>query len=76
MTSKGDAATKFFLPGGQWTSLPRNSLRTYPPGSQKYGVDKQRSYFVQSTANMAALQSHRLGRASDPDIQAACRAGL
>jgi pimeloyl-ACP methyl ester carboxylesterase len=74
MTSESDLATKVALPGGQALSLPLNSLRTYPNPDQ-FGVTKQRSYYLQSTANMGALQSHRIGNANTPEIAAGYKAG-
>ena len=70
MTSQTDLATKIALPGGQALSLPFNSLRTYDQSDQ-FGIKNQKSYFLQSTANMTSLQSHVVGNEEDPAIAAA-----
>ncbi len=67
MTSQTDLATKLALPGGQALSLPFNSLRAYKQPDQ-FGITKQKSYYLQSTANMPALQSHVVGSAEDAEI--------
>jgi hypothetical protein len=65
MTSTGDWATKLALPIGQYLSLPRNSLREYPRQDQ-FGITNQKSYYLRSTANTAALISHTLQPVTDP----------
>lgn len=72
MTSQTDLATKLALPGGQALSLPFNSLRAYKQ-PDAFGITNQRSYYLQSTANMTALQSHVVGEAEDPEIAKAFR---
>jgi hypothetical protein len=71
MTSKGDTATHLAFPGGQALSLFKVSLRAYPPQGDEFGVANQKSYYLNTAANTAALQSHVIGLDSDPDVQRA-----
>jgi hypothetical protein len=71
MTSKGDTATHFAFPGGQALALFRVSLRSYPPQGDEFGIANQKSYFLHTAANTAALQSHVIGLDSDPEVQKA-----
>jgi len=71
MTSKGDTATHLAFPGGQALSLFKTSLRSYGPRGDEFGITDQKSYYLHTAANTAALQSHVIGLDSDPDVQAA-----
>ena len=75
MTSKGDTATHLAFPGGQALALYKVSLRSYPAEGDEFGIANQKSYFLHTAANTAALQSHVIGLASDPDVQKAMKAG-
>jgi hypothetical protein len=82
MTSKGDTATHLAFPGAQFLSLPKVDLRKYnksgtkTPDVDEFGVADQRSYYLHTAANTAALQSHVIGLDNDPDVQAAKAKGL
>lgn len=71
MTSKGDTGTHLAFPGGQALSLFKVSLRSYPKEGDEFGIADQRSYYLHTAANTAALQSHVIGLDSDPDVKAA-----
>ncbi len=61
VTSTGDLATKLAFPGGQALSRPFHRLRSYPPDDVWAGDTRKQSHFyLQTTANMKALQSHVL----------------
>ena len=74
MTSKGDTATHLAFPGGQTLSLFKVDLRKYA-GNDEFGIEDQKSYYLHTTANTVALQSHVIGTNDDPDVKASLAQG-
>jgi hypothetical protein len=68
ISSRADYATRGFFPGAQLIGRPFNSPGYDGPDPLQAG--KRRLYYM-TTAHLRALQSHRIGRKGDPDIDAA-----
>jgi hypothetical protein len=77
ITSKGDSATGFVMPLGQFPSKVTKAMREYdlcdpyehpefPPG-----IPSQSTYYLHSTANTPALQSHEIITSDGPGDPAA-----
>ena len=66
ITSKGDMATGFAMPLGQAPSKLTKSMRKYDLSNHMehpelpLDVPSQSTYYLHSTTNMAALQSHEI----------------
>jgi len=81
ITSKGDTATHLAFPGGQFLSLPKVSLRNYiksgttTPEKDRFGIENQKTYYLHTTANTAAVQSHVIGLPTDTEVVDAVKAG-
>jgi hypothetical protein len=75
------SATHLAFPGGQFLSLGKVSLRGYlqpgnpTPGKDRFGVTGQTAFYLHTTANTDALQSHVIGLGSDPDVKKALAVG-
>jgi len=68
ITSKGDTATNFAMPIGQYPSYITKSFRKYDP-PEPLEIPKQSTYYMHSTANLAPLQSHSITGCSDEDLK-------
>jgi hypothetical protein len=70
ISSTGDVATRGYFPGEQLIARPFQR-RNYK-GPDRYDVGRLQLYYA-TTAHIATLRSHVLGRSDDPDI---VKAGL
>ena len=68
MTSEGDTATHLAFPGGQALSLLKVDLRKYDPPGDEFGITDQTSYYLHTTANTEALQSHVIAPTPNPTV--------
>lgn len=68
ITSKGDTATNFAMPIGQYPSYITKSFRKYDP-PEPPDIPKQSTYYIHSTANLAPLQSHSIKGCSKEELE-------
>jgi hypothetical protein len=70
ISSTGDVATRGYFPGEQLIARPFQRLKYHGP--DRYDVGRRQLYYA-TTAHIATLRSHVLGRSDDPEI---AKAGL